>query len=268
MPACWRIEGVRVMPSVDLTRSGHVLEVRLNRPEALNAIDDDMDRLLGAAWATVERDPDIWVALLTGAGHRAFCAGGDMKNPPSGADGLSLGGGLTGIGGRLRPLSKPLVAAVHGHVLGLGFELAMCADIIVAADDAVFRLPEAQAGVIDHCGVVHRAVRQLPHHVAMGMILAGAPLPAEEAWRFGLVNQCVPRGELDEAVKSWMDRLLACSPLVARAAKQAAQQGLDVGLSDALGGKYSAIEAYRTSDDRSEAEQAWNLRRQPIWRGR
>ncbi|HKX21672.1 MAG TPA: enoyl-CoA hydratase-related protein [Rhizorhapis sp.] len=256
------------MSSVEMIRSGHVLEVRLNRPAALNAIDDDMERLLATAWATVDGDPDIWVALLTGAGDRAFCAGGDMKNPPRGHSGLSLGGGLTGIGGRLRSLSKPLIAAVHGHVLGLGFELAMCADIIIAAQDAIFRLPEARAGVIDHCGVVHRAVRQLPHHVAMGMVLASEPLPATDAWRFGLINQCVPREALDDAAQSWTARLLACSPLVARAAKQAVQQGLGVPLSEALGRTYTAIEEYRTSDDQSEAEHAWKLRRQPIWCGR
>lgn len=256
------------MSSVELIRSGHVLEVRLNRPHALNSIDDDMDRLLAAAWATVDDDPDIWLAVLTGAGDRAFCAGGDMKRPPTGNDGLSLGGGLTGIGGRLQPLSKPLIAAVHGHVLGLGFELAMCADIIVASQDTVFRLPEARAGVIDHCGVVHRAVRQLPHHVAMAVILASEPLTAADAWRLGLVNQCVPREELDEATQSWIARLLACSPLVARAAKQAAQLGLEVPVSEALGRSYPAIEAYRESDDKSEAEQAWKLRRPPIWRGR
>lgn len=256
------------MPSVELVRSGHVLEVRLNRPAALNAIDDEMDRLLAAAWDTVEADPDIWVALLTGSGDRAFCAGGDMKNPPKGHEGLSLGGGLTGIGGRLRTLSKPLVAVVHGHVLGLGFELAMCADIIVAAQDAIFRLPEALAGVIDHCGVVHRAVRQLPHHVAMGMILASEPLMAADAFRLGLVNQCVPREELHQAMQSWIARLLACSPLVARAAKQAVQKGLDDPLSKALARRYSAIDAYQTSDDQYEAEQAWTLRRPPNWRGR
>jgi enoyl-CoA hydratase/carnithine racemase len=253
---------------VEFLHRGAVAEVRLNRPAVLNAVDDAMDRALAEAWARIDGDPDIWVAVLTGAGDRAFCAGGDRTAPPSGHGGLSFGGGLTGIGGQLRPLEKPLICGVHGHVLGLGFELAMCADIIVAADDALFRLPEAHAGVIGHCGVVHRAIRQLPHHVAMAMIVASAPLTARDAARFGLVNECVPRAGLPEAIARWTARLLACSPLVSRAARQAALDGLDGALDAALARSYPAIAAVQASDDAREAALAWRERRAPVWRGR
>lgn len=256
------------MAPVQFQRRGHVAQVRLNRPAALNAIDDEMDRALADAWDRIDEDRDIWVAILSGEGDRAFCAGGDMNRPPTGHGGLSFGGGLTGIGGRLRQLRKPLLCAVHGHVMGLGFELAMCADIIIATDDAVFRLPEAKVGVIDHCGVVHRAIRQLPHHVAMAMIVAGDPLTAADALRFGLVNACLPRAELADGVQQWIDKLLACAPLVSQAARQAALEGLEHPLGEALARPYPLIAACRQSDDRLEAERAWAERRPPRWSGR
>lgn len=191
-----------------------------------------------------------------------------MSDPPVGQDGLSFGGGLTGIGGRLRYLRKPMICAVHGHVLGLGFELAMCADIVLAADDAVFRLPEAKAGVIDHCGVVHRAIRQLPHHIAMAMILASEPLTAQDAVHFGLVNACFSRAELQDGIDQWTEKLLACSPLVSQAAREAALEGLERPLSDALSSSYPLISAYRNSVDSEEAKKAWRDRRAPVWSGR
>lgn len=256
------------MAPVELHVSGHVAQVRLNRPAVLNAINDEMDRTLGRIWDQVDGDPDIRVVVLSGAGDRAFCAGGDMNDPPTGHDGLSFGGGLTGIGGRLRQLRKPLICAVHGHVLGLGFELAMCADIILAADDAIFRLPEAKAGVIDHCGVVHRAIRQLPYHIAMAMIVASEPLAAQDAFRFGLINACVPREELAKAIDQWADKLLACAPLVSQAARQATLAGLGHPLGNALSASYPLISAYRDSADNAEAQSAWRERRPPQWSGR
>ncbi|KMS62834.1 crotonase [Sphingobium baderi LL03] len=247
---------------------GHVAEVLLNRPGALNAIDDEMDRALAAAWERIDGDPNTRVAVLRGAGERAFCAGGDIAAPPTGRGGLSFGGGLTGIGGRLQRLRKPLVCAVHGYVLGLGFELAMCADIIVAADDARFGLPEARAGIIDHCGVVHRAVRQLPHHVAMAMIVASQTLDAPRAAQYGLVNEVVPLESLDIAVQEWTDKILGCAPLVSQAAKQAALDGLDISLEEALAARYPLIDLYSQTDDYQEAMCAWRERRAPEWKGR
>jgi enoyl-CoA hydratase/carnithine racemase len=255
------------MQTIEFEVRGHIAEVRLNRPAVLNAINIEMDLALAQAWARIDADPEIRVALLTSAGDRAFCAGADLSDPPTGAGGLSFGGGLTGIGGRLVALRKPLVAVVHGHVLGLGFELAMCADIIVAADNARFQLPEARAGFIDHCGVVHRAIRQLPHHVAMAMIVASEPLDAARACQFGLVNEVVPFGALSEAAERWAQKLLACSPLASQAAKQAAHSGLEAGLEWALWSRYPLIDAFAQTRDCKEASLAWQQRRPPVWEG-
>lgn len=256
------------MAPVEFQRQGHIAQVRLTRPARLNAIDDEMDRTLGQIWGEVDCDPDIWVAVLSGAGDRAFCAGGDMNSPPLGHDGLSFGGGLTGIGGRLRRLRKPLICAVHGHVLGLGFELAMCADIVIAAENTIFRLPEAKAGIIDHCGVVHRAIRNLPHHIAMAMIIASEPLNAQDAFRFGLVNACVEHSLLLAEAGRWAARILECSPLVSQAGKEAALDGLLQPLPDALATSYPQIERYKISSDHEEAALAWQQRRAPVWTGK
>lgn len=247
----------------------HVAHLTLNRPHKLNAIDAALDEQLAARWDEVDRDPDIWVAVLQGAGDRAFCAGGDIS------DGIdmsqartALGGGLTGIGGPLRHLRTPLVAAVHGYVLGGGFELAMCADIIVAADDTTFGLPEVRAGIIGEAGVVHRAIRQLPQRVAMAMILTGERLPARDALHFGLVNEVVPSAELAEAGQRWVDKLTAASPLAAQAAKQAVLSRADHPLEIALSTKFEAIEAYAGSYDVLEGRRAHAEKRAPTWTGR
>jgi len=181
---------------------------------------------------------------------------------------MALGGGITGIGGPLVTLKKPLVAAVQGYALGGGFELAMCADIIVAADTATFGLPEVKVGIIGECGVMHRAVRQLPHHVALAMVLTGERLPAADALSFGLVNEVVPFADLDEAAMRWARRLTAASPLAQQAAKHAVLKGLQGSLETALSTKYEPIEAYAGSDDVKEGRAAFTERRAPRWTGR
>lgn len=247
----------------------HVAYLTLNRPAKLNAISAALDVELAHRWDDIDDDPDIWVAVLAGTGDRAFCAGADISGGTEmGAARVSLGGGLTGIGGPLRELTKPLVALVHGYVLGGGFELAMCADIIVAADNAQFGLPEVKAGIIGEAGVVHRAVRQLPHRIAMAMILTGERLPAMQALHHGLVNEVVPIGELGPAGDAWVARLTAASPLAQQAAKKAVLSRAGHPLEVALSTKYEAIEAYASSDDVAEGRRAYAEKRPPRWSGR
>ncbi|MFC5458906.1 enoyl-CoA hydratase-related protein [Massilia niabensis] len=256
------------MSDIEFTIRGHVAQVKLNRPKSLNAIDPGMDRDLRAAWDEINRNPEIWVAILTAEGERAFCVGADVSKGTDRAGRMALGGGLTGIGGPLVTLTKPLIAAVQGYALGGGFELAMCADIIVAASTTQFGLPETKAGIMGECGVMHRAIRQLPHHIAMGMILTGERMKAADAFNYGLVNEVVEPAELEEAAQRWAERIAAASPLAVQAAKAAVLQRLDWPLEVALATRFEPIEAYAFTEDRHEGERAFAEKRKPEWRGR
>ncbi|MCW2672452.1 MAG: Crotonobetainyl-CoA hydratase [Frankiales bacterium] len=248
---------------------GHVARLTLNRPKALNSISHELDLELARAWDRIDEDPEIWVAVLGASGDRAFCAGADISGGAgAGAARLALGGGLTGIGGPLRVLKKPLIAAVHGYALGGGFELAMCADIIVAADNAKFGLPETKAGIIGECGVMHRAVRQLPYRIAMALVLTGERMTAEAALQHGLVNEVVPLVGLASSADAWAAKVCAASPLAVQAAKYAANRGLTSSLEDALSTKYEPIEQYAASDDVIEGRRAFEEKRAPKWTGR
>lgn len=247
----------------------HVAYLTLNRPKALNSISFSLDRELAQRWDEIDADPDIWAAVLGASGERAFCAGADISGgTEANPERLALGGGLTGIGGPLRVLTKPLVAAVQGYALGGGFELAMCADIIVAADTAQFGLPEVKAGIIGESGVMHRAIRQLPYRVAMALILTGQRLPAADALQHGLVNEVVPYDQLAETAASWAAKLTAASPLAQQAAKQAVLSRLGGPLEVALSTKYELIEAYANSEDVAEGRRAFQEKRAPQWSGR
>lgn len=256
------------MSDIEFTIRGHVAQVKLNRPKSLNAIDPGMDRDLRAAWDEINRNPEIWVAILYAEGERAFCVGADVSKGTERAGRMALGGGLTGIGGPLVTLTKPLIAAVQGYALGGGFELAMCADIIVAATSTQFGLPETKAGIMGECGVMHRAIRQLPHHVAMGLILTGDRMKAADAFAYGLVNEVVEPAELEAAALRWADKVAAASPLAVQAAKAAVLQRLDWPLEVALATRFEPIEAYAFTEDRHEGERAFAEKRKPEWRGR
>jgi len=255
------------MADVDFTVEGHVAHVRLNRPQGLNAITPAMDDMLAQAWQTINDDPEIWTAILSAEGEKAFCIGADVSDGAERKTRMALAGGLTGIGGPLVTLKKPLIAAVQGFCVGGGFELAMCADIIIAADTAQFGLPETKVGIIGECGVVHRAMRQLPYHIAMAMILTGERIKVDVAARFGLVNQVVPFADLIGTAREWADKVNAASPLANRAAKAAALGRLGYPLEVALMTRFEDIESYAESADKREGEQAGAQRRKPEWRG-
>ncbi|WP_421837589.1 enoyl-CoA hydratase-related protein [Novosphingobium sp.] len=256
------------MADVEFTIEGHVAHVRLNRPQGLNAITQEMDDLLLDAWNTINTDPDIWCAILSAEGEKGFCIGADVSGGAERKTRMALAGGLTGIGGPLVTLRKPLIAAVQGFCVGGGFELAMCADIIVAAETAQFGLPETKVGIIGECGVVHRAMRQLPHHIAMAMILTGERIKADVAERFGLVNEVVPFADLAATAQKWADKVTAASPLANQAAKAAALGRLGHPLEVALMTRFEEIEQYAESHDKREGELAGAERRKPVWTGR
>ncbi|WP_199435273.1 enoyl-CoA hydratase/isomerase family protein [Qaidamihabitans albus] len=255
------------MAEVELTIENHLAHVRLNRDRARNAISVSMDRELAEIWRRVDEDRQVWAVVLSSAG-KVFCAGADLYDlDERSKNRIAIGGGLTGLGGPRLALRKPLIASVQGPALASGFELAMCADIIIAARSARFAIPEAQIGVIAEAGILHRVTRQLPHHVAMGMVLAGMTLDADQALHYGLVNEVCDLEDLEEVTRQWADRVLACSPLVSQAAKQAIdfRQGwpLDVAIST----RYESIETYASTADARESRAALAERRDPRWSG-
>lgn len=253
---------------IEFAKDGHIARVTLNNPTALNAINPAMDDALLAAWIEIDADPDIWVAVLNAAPGKAFCAGADVSGGTDRDRRMALGGGLTGVGGPQYHLRTPLIAAVHGYVIGGGFELAMCADIIVAADNTQFFIPEVKAGIIGEAGIIHRALRQLPHHIAMAMVLTGDRLPAATAAQYGLVNEVVPVEKLDAAALGWTQRVTDCAPLAVQAAKDAALRGLGMPLEQALTTRYEPIETYAGTKDQVEGLAAFAEKRKPTWTGR
>ena len=253
---------------VEFDVRGRVAHVRLNRPSSLNAIDEATDEALLACWQEINANRDIWVAILSAAGDRAFCAGADVSGGVERDRRMGLGGGLTGVGGPAITLTKPLIAAVQGHAAGGGLELALCADLIVASDDAVFSIPETKVGIIGGAGIMHRAMRQLPYRVALAMVLTGSRLGAADALQHGMINEVVPRQELERAANRWAETVLAAAPGAVQAAKHAALSRLGFPLDVALATRYEPIEAYAHSDDRLEGRRAFAEKRPPRWTGR
>lgn len=256
------------MADVEFSVENHIARVRLNRPDAMNAITAEMDDLLFDAWNRINDDPDIWCAILSASGEKAFCIGADVSEGPERKSRMALAGGLTGVGGPLVTVRKPMIAAVHGFCVGGGFEMAMCCDIIVAADTVQFGLPETRHGIIGECGVVHRAMRQLPHHIAMAMILTGERIDAAAALQYGLVNEVVAFDRLEEAASNWAGKVNKAAPLANQAAKSAALGRLGHPLEVALMTRFEPIEQYAESEDCRERDIAAAEGRRPVWTGR
>ena len=262
-------------------RDGHLLVVTLDRPEVRNALhraaSDELDRV----WTQYETDHELRVAILTGAGDRAFSAGYDMREPstPAGErEGAVSTSGAAYIAHRhprglgaltLRyGMSKPIIAAVNGIALGGGFELALACDIIVAAEHAEFGLPEPRVGRIALEGGMHRLARSISFKTAMGMLLTGRRISAAEAYRAGLVNEVVPRADLLLAARRWADDILACAPLAVQATKEAVLKGLHLSLPDAVELIPPTMAKALVSSDQVEGVNAFLEKRAPRWSGR
>ncbi len=250
-------------------RDGRILTVTINRPEVRNALHAEASSELARVFDSFASDPDLWIAILTGAGDRAFCAGNDLKATAAGA-GLALGP-PTGFGGLTSRFdnSKPILAAVNGVAMGGGFEIALACDLIVAAESAVFALPEPRVGLAALAGGLHRLPRQIPLKHAMGIILTGRRVGAEEGLRLGFVNEVVPDAELMAATRRWADWILECAPLSVRASKQAAMQGMEsANLREAMAKRYEEVGLLLKSDDFVEGPRAFAEKRPPRWSGR
>lgn len=249
-------------------RDGRLLIVTIDRPEVMNAVHPPANFELEQAFDDFASDPELWVAIITGAGDRAFSAGNDLKFQAAGGRVEVPTRGFAGLTSRFDN-DKPIIAAVNGLAMGGGFEIALACDLIVAADTAEFALPEPRVGLAALAGGVHRLPRQIPLKQAMGMILTGRRVPAEEGQRLGFVNEVVPRAELLQAARRWADAILECAPLSVRASKQAVMDGLDeASLQGAMTRRYEGFGRMAKSADFVEGPRAFAEKRKPEWKGR
>jgi enoyl-CoA hydratase/carnithine racemase len=249
----------------------HVARVTIDRPERHNAVDQATETELIGVWETIEKNRDVRVVILTGAGARAFCAGADMKGG-SGATGLdywaqSRPGGFGGLALR-DTLDVPVVARVNGYALGGGLEMMLGCDIVVASADATFGLPEPRVGRLALDGGIALIARRIPHVQAMGMLLTGRRIGADEALRFGLVNEVAAPEALDAAVARWVADILACAPLSVRAIKQMVRAGERLSAREAQMLRLPALVEALRSSDQDEGVAAFREKRAPQWRGR
>ena len=255
-------------------KENHVAWITLNRPEVLNAMHPPMAAELCEVWKRVRDDEEIWMAVLTGSGQRAFSAGSDLKwrseqgeeirafNRASVLDAEALGFQ------RGTDCWKPLLAAVNGYAVGGGFELVLGCDLVVAAEHAQFGLPEARRGLMADGSGIHRLVRRVPYSAAMGMILSGRFIDAAEAQRIGLVNEVVPPEELRTATERWVAEIMECAPLSLQASKEAALRGLELPLSEAVGKTFPMADKLYAAEDFLEGPRAFAAKRKPKWKGR
>jgi len=247
-------------------RDGHVLIVTFTRPERMNALHSPAHYEMDAIFNDFEKDPNLWVAILTGAGDRAFSAGNDLKWQAEGGTRERPASGFGGITFRF-DRTKPLIAAVNGIAMGGGFELALAADIIIAAESAVFALPEPRVGLAALAGGLQRLPRQIGLKHAMGMILTGRRVGAQEAYQLGFANEVVPDAQLLRAARRWADQILECAPLSVRGSKQAVLEGLGRPLDEAMRARYSELEAMLRHPDFVEGPRAFAEKRRPDWTG-
>ena len=261
-----------IRPAVRTERRDHVLLAILDRPEARNAVNGEMSTLLGRALHEADTDPEVRAVVITGAGEQSFCAGADLKAIARGEDIFPAENREWGFAGMMQQyVSVPVIAAVNGTALGGGCEIALACDLVVAAEHAVFGLPEVKRGLIAAAGGAFRLPAQLPHRVAMEMLLTGEPVSADRALDLHLVNRVVPADSLLDEALELAAVIAANAPLAVQGTKRVA-----LGITD--GARPS--EAFRwtvndtemitvmTSEDAAEGPRAFAEKRAPVWRAR
>lgn len=254
----------------------HVLVITIDRPEARNAIDSETDQALLDAWIRFRDGEELYAAVLTGSGTQAFCAGADLGRVGefyralTSTERLARAEREPGLGGITRNLSiwKPVIAAVNGHCLAGGFELALACDIRLASETASFGLPEVTWGIMPGAGGTQRLPRVAPLGAALELILTGDRISAAEAYRLGIVNRVVPPAELLPAAVGLAERICRNGPVAVRAAKEAVYRGLHLSLDEALRLEQLLAEPVRQSEDAQEGPRAFVEKRKPAFKGR
>jgi crotonobetainyl-CoA hydratase len=252
-----------------VTRKGAITIVTLSRPEVYNALHTDAHFELNKVFDDFSADPEQWVAIVTGAGDKAFCAGNDLKWQAAGGKRGWDKGGFAGLTTRF-DCDKPIIAAVNGVAMGGGFEIALACDLIIASENATFALPEPRVGLAALAGGLHRLPRQIGLKRAMGMILTARHVSAREGFELGFVNEVVPQGEALAAAERWAQTICKNSPMSIRASKQTIQNGLAVSLEQAMAEQrdYPAVKAMVASQDYVEGPKAFSEKRPPKWVGK
>ena len=241
-----------VVTSVHLRQQGAVLVVTIDRPAVRNAIDRATSEALARAMDQLDTDPNLSVGILTGAGGH-FCTGMDLK---------AFLGGITQT-----PPSKPLIAAIEGYALAGGCEIALACDLIVAAEDAQFGIPEVKRGLIAGSGGLLRLPRRIPPQIAMELALTGDLLPASQARQWGLVNRLVPTGQALHAALELAGRIAANGPLAVRLTKQVLADSPSWPVDEVWARQSAVLEQVINSDDAREGAAAFAQKRAPRWRG-
>ncbi len=256
---------------IQVRREGGILEVTMARGKA-NAIDLATSRQMGEIFQGFRDDPELRVAILTGAGEKFFSAGWDLKAAAAG-DAVDGDYGVGGFGGlqELRDLNKPVIAAVNGICCGGGLEMAIAADIILAAEHATFALPEIRSGTVADAASV-KLPRRIPYHIAMEMLLTGRWIDAVEANRWGLVNEVLPADRLTQRAREQARLIASGPPLVHAAVKQIVREAERMTFQEAMNQitkrQFATVDRLYSSEDQLEGARAFAEKRDPVWRGR
>ena len=251
-----------------LEKKDHLWIVTFNRPERMNALHSPAHKELDKIFNNFQEDEEAWVAIITGAGDRAFSAGNDLKYQAEGGSMERVESGFAGLTSRYN-LNKPLIAAVNGVAMGGGFEIALACDLIIASENASFALPEPKVGLAALAGGMHRLPRQIGLKRAMGMMLTGRTVLADEGKELGFVNEVVPQNELLVKAEEWAKMIMECSPVSIRTTKNVAINGLNYSsIEDAMNQKYESVNTLFNSQDFIEGPLAFSQKRKPDWKGK
>nr|MDO8075498.1 enoyl-CoA hydratase-related protein [Candidatus Freyarchaeota archaeon] len=265
-----------VETSIKYEKKDRIAIITINRPEVRNALDFEAIEALNKAWIDFRDDPDLWVAIITGAGDKAFCAGADIRkigefySKLSMAERLEMAEKEPGLGGITRNLEiwKPIIAAINGYCLAGGLEIALACDIRIASENAVFGLTEARLGIMPGAGGTQRLPRLIPLAKALEMMMLAERIDAQEALRIGLVNKVVPLPELMPTAMETAQRLCEMGPLAVRAIKKAVLRGLEMPLREGLMLEQYLAEPLRQSEDAKEGIRAFIEKRKPEFKGK